>query len=78
MILAFGPAALPTWYLLISTGPICSRSTALNLLVYAAQGSDVTMVIVNGKIVVRDRRLLTFDHAPGQGAGRGPLVDVVN
>ena len=32
-----------------------------DLLVYAAQGSDVTTVIVNGKIVVRDRRLLTFD-----------------
>jgi 5-methylthioadenosine/S-adenosylhomocysteine deaminase len=29
--------------------------------VYAAQGSDVTTVIVNGKIVVRDRQLLTFD-----------------
>jgi 5-methylthioadenosine/S-adenosylhomocysteine deaminase len=32
-----------------------------DLLVYAAQGSDVTTVIVNGKIVVRDGRLLTFD-----------------
>jgi len=34
-----------------------------DLLVYAARGSDVRTVIVDGKIVVRDRRLLTFDLA---------------
>ncbi|HEU19547.1 MAG TPA: amidohydrolase [Deltaproteobacteria bacterium] len=32
-------------------------------LVYAAAGSDVTTVIINGKIVMRDRKLLTIDIA---------------
>ena len=31
-------------------------------LVYAARGSDVTTVIVNGRIVVRDREVLTVDE----------------
>ena len=31
-------------------------------LVYAARGSDVTTVIVNGRMVVRDRRILTVDE----------------
>lgn len=31
-------------------------------LVYAARGSDVDTVIVNGRIVVRDRRILTVDE----------------
>ncbi len=30
-------------------------------LVYAAQGTDIATVIVNGRIVVRDRKLLTID-----------------
>ena len=32
-------------------------------LVYAARGSDVTTVIVNGRVVVRDREILTVDEA---------------
>jgi len=32
-----------------------------DLLVYAAGGADVRTVIVNGKLVMRDRRLLTMD-----------------
>jgi len=32
-------------------------------LVYAAKGADVRDVIVNGRIVVRDRRVLTLDAA---------------
>ncbi|MXZ83527.1 MAG: amidohydrolase [Synechococcus sp. SB0666_bin_14] len=32
-------------------------------LVYAARGSDVATVIVNGRIVVQDRRILTVDEA---------------
>ena len=31
-------------------------------LVYAARGSDVTTVIVNGRVVVRDREILTVDE----------------
>lgn len=32
-----------------------------DLLVYAASGSDVTTAIINGRLVMQDRRLLTFD-----------------
>ncbi len=32
-----------------------------DLLVYAARGSDVSSVIIDGKIIMRDRKLLTFD-----------------
>ena len=32
-----------------------------DLLVYAASGADVATVIINGKIVMQDRKILTFD-----------------
>jgi 5-methylthioadenosine/S-adenosylhomocysteine deaminase len=32
-----------------------------DLLVYAASGADVSTVIINGKIVMQDRQILTFD-----------------
>ncbi|MEP6912204.1 MAG: amidohydrolase family protein, partial [bacterium] len=32
-------------------------------LVYATKASDVQTVIINGRIVMRDRRLLTLDEA---------------
>jgi len=32
-----------------------------DLLVYAASGADVNTVIINGKIVMQDRKMLTFD-----------------
>jgi len=32
-----------------------------DLLVYAAGGGDVTTAIINGRLIMRDRRLLTFD-----------------
>jgi len=32
-----------------------------DLLVYAAHGSDVSTVIINGKLIMQDRRILTFD-----------------
>jgi len=32
-------------------------------LVYAATGADVQTVLVNGRVVVQDRRLLSFDLA---------------
>lgn len=39
-------------------------------LVYCARGSDVTDVVVDGEIVVRDKRLLTLDsRALARGAG---------
>ncbi len=31
-------------------------------LVYAAKGSDVTTVLINGKVVMEDRRLTTIDE----------------
>ena len=33
-------------------------------LVYALKGSDVTDVMVNGRVIVRDRRMLTLDARP--------------
>jgi 5-methylthioadenosine/S-adenosylhomocysteine deaminase len=32
-------------------------------VVYAATGADVQTVVVQGQVVVRDRRILTFDVA---------------
>jgi 5-methylthioadenosine/S-adenosylhomocysteine deaminase len=32
-------------------------------LVYAAKGGNVTTVVVNGRVVVRDRRMVTVDEA---------------
>ena len=32
-----------------------------DLLVYAANGADVSTVIIDGKIVMQDRQILTFD-----------------
>ena len=40
-------------------------------LVYAAQGSDVDTVIVNGRIVVRDRQVLTVDEKTVMERARG-------
>ena len=40
-------------------------------LVYAARGSDVTTVIVNGRIVVRDREVLTVDEEEVMERARG-------
>ncbi len=40
-------------------------------LVYAARGSDVTTVIVNGRIVVRDREILTVDEDEVMERARG-------
>jgi 5-methylthioadenosine/S-adenosylhomocysteine deaminase len=33
-------------------------------LVYALKASDVTDVMVNGRVIVRDRRMLTLDAGP--------------
>ncbi|MFO7709312.1 MAG: S-adenosylhomocysteine deaminase, partial [Desulfobacterales bacterium] len=30
-------------------------------LVYAARGSDVSTVVIDGRVVMRERRILTFD-----------------
>ena len=40
-------------------------------LVYAARGSDVSTVIVNGRIVVRDREVLTVDEGEVMERARG-------
>jgi 5-methylthioadenosine/S-adenosylhomocysteine deaminase len=39
-------------------------------LVYATKASDVATVIINGRIVMRDRRLLTLDEAAIKAAAR--------
>ena len=38
---------------------------------YAARGSDVTTVLVNGRIVVRDREILTVDEDEVMERARG-------
>ena len=46
-------------------------------LVYALQGSDVTDVMVNGRTIVRDRRMLTLDashHAKAESIEEGREV----
>ena len=40
-------------------------------LVYAVRGSDVDTVIVNGRVVVRDRRILTVDEEAVMEHARG-------
>ncbi len=40
-------------------------------LVYAVRGSDVATVIVNGRVVVRDREILTVDEAEVMERARG-------
>ena len=40
-------------------------------LVYAARGSDVTTVIVNGRVVVRDREIVTVDEEEVMERARG-------
>ena len=40
-------------------------------LVYAARGSDVTTVLVNGRVVVRDREILTVDENEVMERARG-------
>ena len=42
-----------------------------HLLVYAVRGSDVDTVIVNGRVVVRDRRILTVDEEAVMEHARG-------
>jgi 5-methylthioadenosine/S-adenosylhomocysteine deaminase len=41
-----------------------------SLLVYAATGADVQTVLVNGRVVVQDRRLLSFDLAETMARAR--------
>ena len=46
-------------------------------LVYAAVGSDVTTSIIGGRIVMRNRRLLTIDVGPAMDAVRRIAREVV-
>ena len=38
------------------------KESIINHLVYTAQGSHVSTVMINGKIVMQDRQLKTFDE----------------
>jgi cytosine/adenosine deaminase-related metal-dependent hydrolase len=40
-------------------------------LVYATKAADVETVIINGRIVMRDRRLLTLNESEVKNAARG-------
>lgn len=47
-------------------------------LVYAARGADVTTSIINGKIVMKDRRLTTIDVQAAMRNVRSIAADIVN
>ena len=42
----------------------------ISQIVYASRGDDVETTIVNGKVLMRDRKVLTLDEV--EGAERGP------
>lgn len=58
-----GTGAPADLILLDSTRPHLTPLYNSDLLVYAASGSDVTTVIIDGTVVVRDRQILSFDLA---------------
>jgi 5-methylthioadenosine/S-adenosylhomocysteine deaminase len=43
---------------------LAPRHDPIALLVYSAQAADVCMVIVNGRILLEDRKLTTMDGEP--------------
>ena len=45
-------------------------------LVYSAHGDDVTTAIVNGKVLMRDRKVLTLDEAAVLADARGWIAKV--
>jgi 5-methylthioadenosine/S-adenosylhomocysteine deaminase len=52
--------------ILVITRDTLNQSPLYNIysdLVYATKGSDVETVVINGRLVMRDRRLLTLDEA---------------
>jgi len=42
--------------------PVHGRNTVISNLVYSCQGEDVDTTVVNGKVLMRDRRTLTLDQ----------------
>jgi 5-methylthioadenosine/S-adenosylhomocysteine deaminase len=42
--------------------PISSRESIISHLVYSVTGNDVETVIVEGKIIMKDKRILTVDE----------------
>jgi 5-methylthioadenosine/S-adenosylhomocysteine deaminase len=47
-------------------------------LVYAARGADVKTSIINGKIVMKDRRLRTIDLLTAMENVRAIAADIIN
>ncbi|KQC08602.1 MAG: hypothetical protein APR62_04385 [Smithella sp. SDB] len=47
-------------------------------LVYASRGADVKTSIINGKIVMKDRQLLTIDHKTAMDNVRKIAADIIN
>jgi len=47
-------------------------------LVYAARGADVKTSIINGRIVMKDRKLLTIDPQTAMGNVRKIAADILN
>jgi len=47
-------------------------------LVYATKASDVRTVIINGRLVMRDRRLLTLDEAAIKAGARVFRERIIN
>ena len=47
-------------------------------LVYASRGADVKTSIINGKIVMKDRQLLTIDHKAAMDNVRNIATEIIN
>lgn len=47
-------------------------------LVYASRGADVKTSIINGKIVMKDRQLLTIDHKTAMDNVRNIAAEIIN
>jgi 5-methylthioadenosine/S-adenosylhomocysteine deaminase len=53
------------------------RYSLASHLVYAAKASDVTDTIINGRVLMRNRRLLTLDEEAVKAAARRYQKQVV-
>jgi 5-methylthioadenosine/S-adenosylhomocysteine deaminase len=53
------------------------RSNVIEQLVYSANASDVLTTIVDGKVLMRDRQVLTLDESQAEGMVHEAALDLV-